>query len=784
MKRFFVLFVSLIIVLGCGRSFAATVRAEASPLLAPGYIEPGVPFTIDLYMNNNDVAEHIGYSMPFAIYSPDLSITNIIHRNVHGYSADSIPYGASYNDSSILMLNGFASYWTMINKWFGFSWNGVLPDTINHTTATISGWPPGLGEKLYIQFALQVNQEGTLCIDSIQHANYIYDWLFDFPTTFNGPYCWEVGYPPQNPEITVDVDSMTFTGVENQPPPPPQVIHITNTGAGTLNWTATWQSTWLSVSPAFGTAPSTVQVYANTTGLTPGTYYDSVKVSDPNATNNPVYIPVKLVVTEPPPTIHLSPTFFTFNAIVDSTNPPDQMMSITNTGGGTLEWTATHSHSWLTIYPASGVGDDSVTLSVNISGLSIGTYYDTVSVSDPDATNNPQKAIVKLVVASSFPVMELSPSFIYIPVATDERLPANQYFDVTNVGAGEMDYYAEEFSTRIKELIPDSGSVPQTVMIKFDSVFGNAGTDYFDTIWVYSNEAANSPQLLIIQFHLSTNPGRMAVSRDSVVVNWYECGPGISPPPHPTITVYNIGGEPFTFDITYHSTWLLPSATSGSAPKTISLDFDYKGLSPGTYRDTMVITAYYAIGSPKRVPVILHILPTSATPLIITDRDTLIFAAQEERAGKDYFLEVNNYFPGCMAWQIQEAVSWVNYTIDSSEGNTYPWDVRFQPNGFGMIMGTYFDSGQIVAPTASNSPYDLYFKVYIWKLHGDCDYNGVINILDVVYFIRYLYYGGPAPKPELAVGDCNCDYRINIVDITAIINYLYYGAGPLCGNPY
>ncbi|PKK83160.1 MAG: hypothetical protein CVT49_10145 [candidate division Zixibacteria bacterium HGW-Zixibacteria-1] len=176
-------------------AWAISFRADASPQAVPDTIQVGVPFTVDIYMDNNDGYDHMGYSWPMHFYSPDQSISNVIHRNVHGYSADSIPYTYSYYDSSILMVNGYDVYWNVMNKWFGFSWDGSLPDTINHTAASTNGWPSGLGEQLYVQFAFQIYETGTFCIDSIDHPNDIYDWLFEPEGSnhpFNGPYCWTI----------------------------------------------------------------------------------------------------------------------------------------------------------------------------------------------------------------------------------------------------------------------------------------------------------------------------------------------------------------------------------------------------------------------------------------------------------------------------------------------------------------------------------------------------------------------------------------------------------------
>ncbi|MFH2034868.1 MAG: dockerin type I domain-containing protein [Candidatus Zixiibacteriota bacterium] len=60
---------------------------------------------------------------------------------------------------------------------------------------------------------------------------------------------------------------------------------------------------------------------------------------------------------------------------------------------------------------------------------------------------------------------------------------------------------------------------------------------------------------------------------------------------------------------------------------------------------------------------------------------------------------------------------------------------------------------------------------------GDVDGNGIINILDIVYLISYLYKNGSAP-PCLAQADVNCSCTINIIDITSIIMFLYKDIWP------
>ena len=594
-----------------------------------------------------------------------------------------------------------------------------------------------------------------------------------------------IGNPQNPPIIKVSPDSMYFEGLEGGAMPPVQIMNITNIGEGSLKWTATKYSTWLNISPSFGTAPSNVQVFANTAGLAAGYYYDTIIVSDTSAANDPVLTPIKLRVMLPPPIIHLSQTYFSFNAIADSSNPPNQTLIVTNTGQGVLHWTASKLSTWLTIVPTSGVDSGNITLSVNIAGLPYGIYDDTILVSDPNAANDPQKAVIRLEVASGLPLLAVDSPFIFVVVDLNNPFPPARNFYIYNAGGGSMNYHVTSNSPRIIGLVPDSGAVPQSVTASFKTLGGSAGSNFFDTVWVYSNEAINSPQFVVFQFHYVEHPAIIALNKDSVTASLYECTQGTGTQPLPTkFSIFNYGTDPMTFNLTWKSNWLVPDKITGAVPSIITLNFDYKTLVPGFYYDTIVVSAINAINSPVRLPVVLNILPASMPPWIAANSDTIFFTARENRPGKEFYLDVTNANPGCMSWQLNESISWLFYDIDSTNNQTYPWSIHFMPFAGGITMGTYFDQCQIISPTATNSPFPIELKLVVWKLYGDCNYDGVVNIKDVTYLINYLYKHGLAPKPETQVGDCDCNYRVNALDITALIDYLYKHGNPLCGNPY
>jgi hypothetical protein len=64
-------------------------------------------------------------------------------------------------------------------------------------------------------------------------------------------------------------------------------LTISNAGGGTLNWTTTKNATWIRRSPRYGTAPSTMKVWVDGTGLPRGDYRGWIKVWATGATNSP-----------------------------------------------------------------------------------------------------------------------------------------------------------------------------------------------------------------------------------------------------------------------------------------------------------------------------------------------------------------------------------------------------------------------------------------------------------------------------------------------------------------
>jgi len=182
---------------------ASQIYAEMSSMSNQGVaidsIYAGSPFYVDIYMENN-YSEMCVISMPLSFYSPDGSIEDIDHLNISGQVIYDWWVKDTIRDSSINQSQTWSDYWIITNDWYGFSWDGALPDTINYSGTTIFGWPIDPAPVNYMSFACQINDVGTFCIDSVSIPNQDpptkFDWLFQDPNvTFNGPYCFAVYHP-------------------------------------------------------------------------------------------------------------------------------------------------------------------------------------------------------------------------------------------------------------------------------------------------------------------------------------------------------------------------------------------------------------------------------------------------------------------------------------------------------------------------------------------------------------------------------------------------------------
>ncbi len=103
--------------------------------------------------------------------------------------------------------------------------------------------------------------------------------------------------------------------------------------------------------------------------------------SPPPVAPPPVIPPPVIPPPVVPPAIGASPTSLSFAATQGGANPATQTVSISNTGGGTLSWSASDNAAWLTLSQASGTGNGVVRASVVTGTTAVGTYNGSITLS-------------------------------------------------------------------------------------------------------------------------------------------------------------------------------------------------------------------------------------------------------------------------------------------------------------------------------------------------------------------------------------------------------------------
>ena len=187
-----------------------------------------------------------------------------------------------------------------------------------------------------------------------------------------------------NPAIGASPIALSFTATQGGTNPAPQTLSISNTGGGTLSWSASDNASWLTLSTASGTGNGSVTLTATTGTLPVGTNSGTVTFSG-GAGVPPVTVPVSFTVAAAP-NVTLNPSSLTYTATQGAANPTNQTVSLT-TSGGTSNWTVSDDVSWLTVSPASGSSNSALTASVNTAGLATGTRTGTITVSATGASS-------------------------------------------------------------------------------------------------------------------------------------------------------------------------------------------------------------------------------------------------------------------------------------------------------------------------------------------------------------------------------------------------------------
>ena len=291
-------------------------------------------------------------------------------------------------------------------------------------------------------------------------------------------------------------------------------LTVTNIGMEMLDWAIDPDSvsSWLAVDPASGVLGpdegTAISIQVRTEGLDWGDYECLLTLNAPASENSPRIVVVALDILGP--VIELSQTAFNFAMLLDGENPAPEVLTVTNAGGGMLDWSIESDVDceWIVPEPTNGMlgpgENQGLGISVNAEGLAGGEYECVLTVIDPEAENSPQAVVVQLDVVG--PIMDLSQTLFDFEVLEGGQSPAGETLTVTNSGGGLLEWSVElDNVCDWLSLAPSTGVLAanesEPISIGVDTR-GLKGGYYTCGIIVSGGEDVDNPQIVQVNLHV------------------------------------------------------------------------------------------------------------------------------------------------------------------------------------------------------------------------------------------------------------------------------------------
>ncbi|GEM_PF-575331 len=454
-----------------------------------------------------------------------------------------------------------------------------------------------------------------------------------------------------------------------------QALTITTAGfnAG-ASWTAipSTQSggNWLGVQPQTGIGTSSVVVYANAGNLPVGTYQGHVTVTI--GTDSPIIVPV---------TFNVAASIMTFQTGAGGTNPAPQTLQLTlaNTGSVKASWTASvftyDGANWLSVSPTSGSGT-SLSVSVNATGLAVGTYFGYVTV---NGANPPQTPV-------QFNVTAPGPSVSPASLAFSSTLgvsPAAQTLTLTIPSGSAATSWTVASTTTTGgswlSATPTSGSAGGTITVTANAT-GLAAGNYAGTVTITfpgaSGTSSAAPAITVPVTLTLTNPSQPTLAPSQLAFT----APGTAAPASQTLqltipSAASITGWTATAATTGGGNWLTVTPTSGTATGTITVSASPTGLPAGLYNGTITVSFTGGSPTPTSVQTIVSFSVGTITVPSVSPTQ-LTFTAAANATSNPPTQTVQLTIPaslGNLNWSLTAATAgggqWIAVTPGSGTGN-------------------------------------------------------------------------------------------------------------------
>ena len=208
-----------------------------------------------------------------------------------------------------------------------------------------------------------------------------------------------------------------------------------------------------------------------------------------------------------------APTTLTFTAAEGTSSPPAQTVTFSKKSFVPTNWTATAASSWLIISPASGTistEKDAISVQVNPSGLSTGTYSSSFNIAVTSKNGRIQTATIPVTFVVSTggttttPSMLLNPTSLSFSGIAGGANPLAKTINLANPTGGTLTWSMTESAAWLALNISSGTTTSETDQVSASvSIQGLAAGTYSTVITVAASGAANSPQQIPASLTLS-----------------------------------------------------------------------------------------------------------------------------------------------------------------------------------------------------------------------------------------------------------------------------------------
>lgn len=454
-------------------------------------------------------------------------------------------------------------------------------------------------------------------------------------------------------QIALSVGSVTFAAQATNPPPPRQTVAISNAGDGVLSelaidsivYRAGEPDGWLDTTLVRTRAPTVIELQPSSVPASEATLHATVfvgsRIADP-PTNS---IEVEYIIA-PPPTLVLSATTLTLEAVEGETTPLVREITLRELNRRPLPGLTepiSSNPDWLTASRDPVDAPAILTITADPTGLAGGLVYrDTVFISS--SAGDVEEVAVSLRVRRG-PTVHVSMDTVRFTMNPTDPLPGPQLVRIENSGGGTLSGLTVNYPRPAEWL---SGTItgttsPADLVLAVLSAGVAAGS--VDTAVVEIAGGGGDPERVTVLLEMLSGPS-IVLSSDSLTFRSDSASQNLLLPPPLEVAVVNGGTgvlSGLTATVSGGSAWLgTPVLANTTATTTLVLQ-PFTVPDSGTYVNTVVIASGTPGVDAARLPVVFDVgADTASVATIGLSSDHVLFRYVETEAAPQVVLGVEN----------------------------------------------------------------------------------------------------------------------------------------------